>query len=257
MFSGGAGSWAAAKRVAAQYGTGDLQLVFADTAMEDPDLYRFLNEASVDVGGELVVLAEGRNPWQVFNDVRFLGNTRVDPCSRILKRQLIRRWLEATHYPSDTVIYLGYDWTEVHRQDKSARFWEPWEVVSPMTEPPLRTKDEMLAELQVAGIRPPRLYELGFPHNNCGGFCIKAGQAHFQLLLNTMPGRYAFHEAQEEALRTKLGKDVAILRDRTGGTTKPLTLRAFRHRVQEGGPCDEDDWGGCGCFAEPEEDDIV
>ncbi len=25
------------------------------------------------------------------------------------------------------------------------------------------------------GIEPPRLYKMGFKHNNCGGACVKAG----------------------------------------------------------------------------------
>ncbi len=46
MFSGGAGSWAAAKRIAAR----PLTLLFADTLIEDGDLYRFLDDAAADVG---------------------------------------------------------------------------------------------------------------------------------------------------------------------------------------------------------------
>ena len=42
MFSGGIASWATAKRIAEQHGTDELIMCFADTQMEDPDLYRFL-----------------------------------------------------------------------------------------------------------------------------------------------------------------------------------------------------------------------
>ena len=98
------------------------------------------------------------------------------------------------------------------------------------------------------GIRPPRLYELGFPHNNCGGFCIKAGQAHFAHLWKTLPDRFLYHEAQEEALRCHLGKNVAILRDRRGGEVTPLTLRELRLRVEGEKQFDLFEWGGCGCF---------
>ncbi len=52
MFSGGLASWAAAKRVAAENGTDALVLLFSDTLMEDEDLYRFLDQAAADVGGE-------------------------------------------------------------------------------------------------------------------------------------------------------------------------------------------------------------
>lgn len=249
MFSGGIGSWATAKRVADQYGTKNLTLLFADTLMEDEDLYRFLEEAAANVGGELVKIAEGRNPWQVFHDKRFLGNTRVDPCSEMLKRKPLRRWLEENRDPNDTTVYIGIDWSEEHRLEAARGRWAPWTCLAPLCEPPLRMKPDFLADLELEGIRPPRLYEMGFPHNNCGGFCVKAGQAHFKLLLEKMPERYAAHERREQQLAAYLGKKIAILRDRRGGRTKPLTLRDLRQRIDRGAAVDPYEWGGCGCVS--------
>lgn len=249
MFSGGAGSWMAARRVVEAHGSDDLILLFADTKMEDEDLYRFLDEAAADVGGQLVKVAEGRDPWEVFFDVRFLGNTRIDPCSRVLKREFLRKWLTDNCDPADTVVYLGIGWDESHRFEKARAHWDPWTVEAPMCDPPYLWKEHVRAAMREAGIELPRLYRLGFPHNNCGGFCIKAGQAHFRLLLNTMPERYAYHEQKEQDLRAHLEKDIAILRDRTGGETKPLTLKEFRERLEATGECDMFDWGGCGCFS--------
>ena len=249
MFSGGVGSWMTAKRVVEAHGTENVILLFADTLMEDEDLYRFVYESAADVDAELVIAKEGRDPWQVFFDVRFLGNTRADPCSRILKRQLLREWIADHCDPKNTVVYLGYDWTESHRVEGARGFWAPWEVQSPMCDEPYLTKPQMLEELDRIGIARPRLYGLGFPHNNCGGFCIKAGQAHFALLLRTMPERYAYHERREQELREYLDKDVAILRDRTGGKTRGMTMREFRERVECGAQIDLLEWGGCGCFS--------
>lgn len=220
--------------------------------MEDSDLYRFVDEAAADVGGELVKVAEGRNPWQIFFDERFLGNTRVDPCSRILKRTLLRKWLEEHCDPADTVVYIGIDWTEEHRFHNARAHWEPWRCEAPLCEPPYVTKPDIMERMAEAGIEAPQLYKLGFPHNNCGGFCIKAGQAHFKLLLRTMPERYLFHERCEQQIRKDLDKDVAILRDRRGGRTKPLTLQEFRLRLEREEEIDEHEWGGCACFT-PEE----
>lgn len=231
MFSGGVGSWMAAKRVAEAHGPENVILLFADTLIEDEDLYRFVYESAADVGAELVIAQEGRDPWQVFFDVKFLGNTRIDPCSRILKRQLLRTW------------------TESHRVEKACGFWSPWQVKAPMCDEPYLTKPQMLEEVDRTGIQRPRLYGMGFPHNNCGGFCIKAGQAHFALLLRTMPDRYAYHERKEQELREYLNKDVAILRDRRGGKTRGMTMREFRERVECGDQIDMLEWGGCGCFS--------
>ena len=108
-------------------------------------------------------------------------------------------------------------------------------------------KDRMLEWLDREGIAPPRLYKLGFHHNNCGGFCVKAGQAQFALLLRTMPERYKFHEDNEERLRTLLNFRHTILRDHIGNKTRPLSLKQFRERIEAQGTFDKFDWGGCGC----------
>jgi hypothetical protein len=48
-----------------------------------------------------------------------------------------------------------------------------------------------------------------------------------------------------------LGKDVSILADRRGnGPRKPLSLRTFRGRLEDGQLWDAEDWGACGCTDE-------
>lgn len=255
MFSGGVGSWMAAKRVASKHGPDDMTLLFTDTKMEDSDLYRFLDEAAKHVGAPLVKIADGRDPWEVFRDERFLGNSRIDPCSKILKRQIADRWLAANFDPADTTVYVGIDWSEEHRftRLKARKSIQGWNYEAPLIYPPYITKREMFDALKAAGIAVPRLYELGFSHNNCGGFCIKAGHGHYANLLKQLPERYAYHEAKEQEFREFLGKPVSILTDTTGGKKKPLTLRDFRIRVESGGQVDMFDVGGCNCFAVDEE----
>lgn len=246
MFSGGIGSWAAAKRVAQTHGIENLTLLFADTRAEDEDLYRFIDEAARNVGAPLTIIADGRTPWEVMSDERIIGNSRIDPCSKILKRKLLDRWRDEHCDPEDTVVYIGIDWTEVNRLNTTRSRTHPWRYEAPMCEPPYLTKPQMLGLAINEGIRPPRLYAMGFAHNNCGGVCIKAGQAQWALLWRTFPERYRKLEDWEEQMRARVG-DHSILRDRRGGTSKPLTLRAFRARLEAQQEFDANDWGGCGC----------
>jgi hypothetical protein len=254
MFSGGIGSWVAAKRVAAVHGTDDLTLLFCDTRTEDPDLYRFLGEAASNVGGELVRLCEGRTIWEIFRDERFLGNSRVDPCSKILKRQMADRWIAANCDPAETVAYVGIDWSESHRFERLRTLRLPWVYEAPLCDAPYLLKPQMFELLRECGIAPPRLYGLGFAHNNCGGGCVKAGKGHFAHLLRVLPDVYANWEENEEAMRQTLGRsDIAILKDRRGGGSRPMTLRELREEIQAGGEVDQFEISGCGCFSDVEE----
>lgn len=277
MFSGGKGSWAAARHRRDVDGVdpADMRLLFTDTNGEDRDLYRFLIEAAADVMGValpywwdgvgsgfrqaiqegfipglVVIDNDGQTIWDVFRKERMIGNTRLSVCSRALKQRPARKWLEANTDPAQTNVVVGIDWTESHRLPTMERNYLPWTCLAPLTEPGTWSKERVDAELEAAGIAVPRLYAMGFPHNNCAGACVRGGQAQWRLLLQQNPERYAQEEAEEERFRQETGKDVAILRDRRGGTTKPLTLRVLREREEY----DRDDWGGCGCTTDLEMD---
>lgn len=249
MFSSGAGSWGAARRYVDQHPTEDVVLLFADTRTEDEDNYRFLTEAAADIDRPLVTVADGRDVWEVFRDQRMIGNTRISNCSRTLKQEPARAWLAANADEATTVV-VGIDWTESHRLPAIERSYAPRPVSAPLCEPPYLDRRAIFRDLEARGIKRPRLYDMGFAHANCGGFCVRAGQGQFAQLLAAMPDRYAHHEAQEQEMRDMLGKDVSILRDRRGGSTQPLTLTALRQRIESAPEqIDMFDIGGCGCFA--------
>lgn len=299
--SGGTGSWGAAKRDAMENGTDGLTLLFTDVLMEDGDLYRFLIESACNIFGvtpptqalqwwktvpefhedaearklglktlradmaeilpQLVWIADGRDPWETFQDERMLGNSRIDPCSKKLKREMADRWLRDSVNPSETTLIFGIDWTEVHRFDDGAghgvlhRWGEKgYQVRAPLCERPMLSKVDVNRWCVEEGLRLPRLTALGFAHNNCSGMCVKAGQAHYAHLLRTFPERYAFYEAKEEGFRAWIGRDVAMMKEAVGDEGRPLTLTKLRRRIQAGSQIDLFDFGGCGCFIDDERD---
>ena len=92
-----------------------------------------------------------------------------------LKIMPFRRYI--TQLPKPLTIMLGMDWKEQQRLEAPRKasealgyqvdyplMWKPWE---------LRPYQDVIREEW--GIEPPRLYAMGFPHNNCGGQCIKQG----------------------------------------------------------------------------------
>ena len=255
MYSGGAGSWAAARRIVDRHGAENVVLLFADTNMEDKDLYRFVAESVAKFGCELVRLADGRDVWQVFSDERFIGNSLVDPCSKILKRQLMDKWRERHCDRLATTLVFGLDWSEQGRIEGShgvgglRRRMEAtgWKSIFPLNDRPYLTKADILDLMRADGLDPPRLYGMGWPHNNCGGFCVKAGLGQFRHLLRVMPERYRYHEEREAETMAIIGPTaIPFLRLRRGGTNTYLTMKEFRVLCESEPSLGLDHGWGCG-----------
>lgn len=254
--SGGIVSFLAGCRVVESEGRSNVTLLFADVMMEDEDLYRFNKDASDYLGIPITRVSLEMTPWELFKKEGMIGNSRSPLCSVKLKREILDKWHRSHCLEFDTIIYVGIDWTESHRLDRLRESKPTWRIEAPMCSEPFLDKCQMVEAVRAKGLVPPRLYGMGFPHNNCGGFCVKAGQAHFAHLLKAMPERYAFHEKQEEETRQLLRSrnvsswDYSVLKDRRGGKTQTLTLRQLRESIEAGKSFDRHDWGGCGCSVE-------
>lgn len=249
LFSGGLGSYFTAKRLLEQgISKDDIILLFTDTKIEDEDLYRFISDAEKSLGISITNFSDGRDIWQVFKDVRFLGNSRLDPCSRVLKREMSRKFIKQFS-PDEVIIYLGYDYTEMHRFEKAQKAWLPYKIESPLCDKPYIDKQDMIKLIEEDGIKLPRLYKMGFSHNNCGGGCVKAGIGHFTMLLDVMPERFKEWEDNEQMMRDYIGKDVSILRRTRKGVRSNFTLRQLREERETITKEELCDIGGCGCFS--------
>ena len=258
-FSGGVTSWATGRVVRNSIMDSDdtLVLLFADTMMEAADVYAFIKEGAANIGVQVTRIADGRNPWQVFRDERFLGNSRIDPCSKILKRKLMDRWRAENCDPENSCHYIGMDFSEINRSDRHIQLMKAkgWEFSAPLIDARI-SKPYAIEWAQREGLTLPAAYAQGFSHANCGGKCVKAGQGHWARLLRLDPAAYREAEAEEQELRLYLGRDVTILKDRSGGASTNLSLAEFRERVTAKVtlPFEDEEHGGCGCALESGEE---
>ncbi|QWY83197.1 putative PAPS reductase protein [Rhizobium phage RHph_X2_24] len=228
----------------------DFEMIFADTLIEDEDLYRFIWEIALKINKPLIYLRDGRTPWQVFIDRKFIGNSRTAHCSQILKTNMVRDHLDRNAAPGDQLV-LGMDLSELDRIERAQHNWTPRPVMSLLNEFKCwRPKwDEILARY---GIRKPRLYEYGFPHNNCGGMCVRGGLKQFATLLMYFRDRYLWHEEQQEIAMSAIGpKAKPFLRKTINKQEFYMTMRGFRLLYEAGIiQVDPYDYGGCACFVD-------
>ena len=263
-FSGGAGSWMAAKRVAEKYGTDNLILLTADTGNEAPDWHEFVPAAAAEVGGELVIVRneEFRDIWELSFSRQLIPNNLAGFCTTEMKVKPIKKWQLENCDPTNTTTYFGYDWTEGHRLKRTRERLaaEGWPLTeAPLLWEPILSKAQILEELAASDLPTPEAYSLGLSHNNClSTGCFKQGEAAWRLFLRVYPERYAYQEAKEQefnAFMAEKGKERVgrkrgiIYRKRTGLPPEILTLKELRERIETQGDlfADSGDWGACGC----------
>jgi hypothetical protein len=243
----------------------------------NPEWRRFLADLrarTIDALPELTWIVEGRDPWEIFRDRRFIGNSGVDPCSEVAKRLAFADWRSANcHrigelYGDPDVFIVGIGFDEAHRFEGDAKgpgirarnAADGWIYEAPLIDAerafnkgddlPSGVLTMLFGPLGDFGPAAPRLYDLGYMHNNCGGFCCKAGQAHWANRFRVQPERFAYDAMMERKVAAFLGKDVAMLTDRRGGK-KPMTLDTFAARLCAE-PAKVWDYepgeSGCGCM---------
>jgi len=167
LYSGGMGSFLATYLLKLQNPGAKILLYFNDTKYEDPDLYRFLKETVDWLKLPLLDDSDGRSVWELFEDREFVGNSRVDICSEVLKRDRSNFFIKKNFKPDEIKIVLGIDWTEIHRLENAKPHWEPYKLIAPLCDYKGDKKDLEKIVLAESGIKRPKLYDLGFAHNNC------------------------------------------------------------------------------------------
>jgi hypothetical protein len=264
--SGGTASAVAAERAIQRYGRAKVLLWFADTSWEDVDLYRFLDDCLKRWGGRLYSYCDGRTPLEVAEQKHIIPNNQMAPCSYALKIQPFQEWLY--RLPKPLTVLTGLGWHELHRVrarqvwHKQGTRWRPptgyqQRITGVAEDFPLLWKPlEYRPYAEVVrswGIEPPRLYQWGFPHNNCGGRCVRQGISEWQRLRRVFPERFSEMRDWEQMQRAHGGRRAvsALCRERKGGKSVPVTLAQLEQRAlpPPGQPV-QDDFFACFCTDE-------
>ena len=163
-------SCGAASAVAAKLSNPD-EIWYANTGGEDEDNMRFLKDCEEWFGKEVRIIRSEKyaSTWELWEKKRYLAGVAGAPCTGEMKRKP----LQAAGEPGDVGI-IGYTADSRDRlRVKQLRAMHPeseWEF--PLIAAGM-TKAACLGMLGEVGIRPPRVYAMGFHNANCIP-CVKA-----------------------------------------------------------------------------------
>ena len=224
--SGGVASAVAHHRAIERYGKENVIAWFSDTLYEDDDLYRFLEDLEKYWDQKIIRHTEGLNPLEVSEKQHMIFNQKIAACSKVLKMKPFADFVK--EYSKPVTVLLGMDWSEQHRMEAPKKNYEKIEGVT--VDYPLMWKPydwDVFKTVESWGIEIPRMYKMGFPHNNCGGRCFRQGKNEWLRLRDNFPERFKQVRDWEEAQQAigDARKDYAICRDQSGGEVKPLSLR--------------------------------
>jgi len=213
-FSGGITSAVAIKEALRFFP--EMEIVFIDTGSHHPDTARFINDCSMWFGKEIVVLKSTyKNIFDVIKKTKFINSSKGAACTRLLKTK-VRRAYENSNNVDIYIWGFEYSAKEVKRAERIKKSNPVFKHISPLIDKKI-TKSNALYLLEEAGIRKPKMYELGYQNNNCIG-CVKGGMGYWNKI------RVDFPEVFNEMV--KLEKEIghSCLKFFNGYETEPLFL---------------------------------
>ncbi len=171
-FSCGAASAVAAKMTVQKYGKENVRVVNNPVMEEDEDNRRFLKDVEAWLGVPIEIAINKKYPAgsavEVWDKRKFMSGPKGAPCTVELKKEARQQW-EDEHKPDYHV--LGFTFDEKHRHNRFI-LTERSNVLPVLIEGEI-TKADCFEILKEAGIKLPRIYDMGYPNANCIG-CVKA-----------------------------------------------------------------------------------
>lgn len=172
----------------------EFEIVYEDTGSEHESNKSFLSDCSSWIGREIKTIRSPffKDHWDVIERIRYVNGPSGAACTRKLKREVRTQYEYASEIAGDKVTghFYGFDSGEAKRA-KSFIERNPGSYF-----PLLRlgiSKEECFSIITDAGIELPKMYQLGYGHNNCIG-CVKGGKGYWNKI------RIDFPEAFEKML---------------------------------------------------------
>jgi hypothetical protein len=115
----------------------------------------------------------------------YVNGVRGASCTRMLKRELRKQWESDNGFFSRFKYVWGMDKNEQDRADKLILNMPNSDHEFPLIDSAI-SKQEAHAILRNAGIDRPKMYDLGYPNNNCVG-CVKGGMGYWNKIRVDFP----------------------------------------------------------------------
>ena len=182
------------------------QWIYIDIADQHPDSMRFIKDCERATGKEIIIL-RSEQYRSVEDCVLAFGGfrnpyTSFAPCTNWLKKRVRKEW-EEQHKDYDLTYVWGFDLSERARAERTIEANPQAKHEFPLITNGI-SKSEAHGYFDMHfGFERPKMYELGYPNNNCIG-CIKGGMGYWNHIREDFPEVFA----KRAALERKVGHSI-------------------------------------------------
>jgi len=196
--------------------------IYIDIEDQEEDTLRFIKDCEVALGKPIEILKSEYGNVQ--NAILAAGVISLRggfaPCTNYLKKRVRKEW-EDKHTGIDITYVWGMDVNEVNRAERLKLSMPQYKHIFPLIENHL-TKESSHAILQDLNIKRPKMYDLGYPNNNCVG-CVKGGMGYWNKIRKDFPDVFEARSKLERKLGYSILKECYLDElDENRGTNKEI-----------------------------------
>ena len=182
-FSCGAASAIASKLAVKKYK--NIEIVYCDTGGEHESNKKFLKDVENWIEKDITILKSKKydTHFDVFKKTKYLSGVQGARCTTELKKKL-----RLDYQKPDDIHIFGYTVEEKKRAKKFENYNPELFVDWILIEKGI-TKENCLGMLWKSKIKLPKMYDLGYNHNNCIG-CVKGGMGYWNKIRKDFPEHF-------------------------------------------------------------------
>jgi len=203
------------------------KIIYIDIDDQHEDSLRFVKDCEKLLGKPIEILKSRYGSVEnVIKQFKYVNGPYGARCTSILKKRVRKEWEDA-HKGEDITYIWGYDLNEKHRQERLVEAMPNFEHRFPLIEKEL-TKEDVHGMCWRLGVERPKMYELGYPNNNCIG-CVKGGKGYWNKIRIDFPavfermaklereiGATCIKETYLDELDPKTGREQKVILDDCG-----------------------------------------
>jgi len=197
------------------------KVIYIDIDDQHPDTHRFVLDCERWFGKPVEFLqSELGSVSKSLLASGYVNSPYGAPCTVKLKKN-VRKKYEKEH-PEITSYVWGMDLNEKDRADRLISAMPQYEHVFPLIENNI-TKSEAHKILKASNIARPKMYDLGYPNNNCIG-CVKGGKGYWNKIRIDFPDVFRQRAEMERKIGGSCLKGIYLdeLNPKEGNKLKPV-----------------------------------